>query len=596
MYHLVTVQPLSPDQVDRLAELWCKAIYPELDAPDEAASLQEEIRKLERHRADRGDDRLVDTPLLVAIVAIVHYNNHELPEKRAVLYDQCISALLAEKYKAPSEAGNRLAILGGSETEKRNTLALLAYRMMSAGRDAGRIVSESQLVDWLQPYFVRRYTEAKSEAQLAEFLDSMAGRASLLDERDRYYQFIHLTFQEYLAASYLNDTVRVLDEIIDFLAAENRLAESWWRETILLTAGYMALRSPDPALAFLQKLATLPANGELALAATELAGAGFLDQESLDESTSRLIADRLVSLLADSDLRAPNQLRGLAGVALGRLGDPRPDVACSVPDMVTISGGPFRMGSDKAKDSPYYDDLAYDDEVPNHEIVLPDYRIGRYPVTVAQYRVFVDEAKGYDHETFWTPTGWGWRQANKITQPRLWDDPQWTVDNHPVVSVSWHEAVAYCAWLRAETGRPFRLPDEAMWEKAARGTDARRWPWGSTWAATRLNAEGTIGRTSAVGIFPAGQSPYHICDAAGNVLEWCSGPGYRSGATYTNGFVRRAYAEDLALDADTRAVRGGSWLNNNQHTRAAFRDYDLPYDRDYGVGFRVAEYLSDPES
>jgi formylglycine-generating enzyme required for sulfatase activity len=83
----------------------------------------------------------------------------------------------------------------------------------------------------------------------------------------------------------------------------------------------------------------------------------------------------------------------------------------------------------------------------------------------------------------------------------------WNVDNHPVVGVTWYEAVAYCAWLtETNPGRFFRLPDEAMWEKAARGTDGRRWPWGDTWDATRLNAEQTIGRTSAVGIFPAGSA------------------------------------------------------------------------------------------
>ena len=165
--------------------------------------------------------------------------------------------------------------------------------------------------------------------------------------------------------------------------------------------------------------------------------------------------------------------------------------------------------------------------------------------------------------------------------------------NHPVVGVSWYEAVAYCAWLTATNpGHFFRLPDEAMWEKAARGTDGRRWPWGDTWDATRLNADQTIGRTSAVGIFPAGRSPYDIYDCAGNVLEWCSGPGIGE-TPYP--FWQRSYEEDLKLTPTYRALRGGSWDNLAQLTRAAYRYLNLPYDWNHYVGFRVAELLSDPD-
>ena len=143
-----------------------------------------------------------------------------------------------------------------------------------------------------------------------------------------------------------------------------------------------------------------------------------------------------------------------------------------------------------------------------------------------------------------------------------------------------------------------------MWEKAARGTDGRRWPWGDTWDATRLNAEQTIGRTSAVGIFPAGSRKVndkgeHIYDCAGNVWEWCSGPGYRSGANYPlkpATYDEKSYLQEVTSSVDTRALRGGSWYYVVQYTRAACRGDDNPYNRDYNVGFRVAELLSDPES
>ena len=94
-------------------------------------------------------------------------------------------------------------------------------------------------------------------------------------------------------------------------------------------------------------------------------------------------------------------------------------------------------------------------------------------------------------------------------------------------------------------------------------------------------------------ISPAGKSPYGVYDCAGNVLEWCSGPGYRSGADYP--LTLRSYAEDLKLSADTRALRGGSWGGNVQNTRAAFRNDLNPDRRLDNVGFRVAELLSDPD-
>jgi formylglycine-generating enzyme required for sulfatase activity len=109
--------------------------------------------------------------------------------------------------------------------------------------------------------------------------------------------------------------------------------------------------------------------------------------------------------------------------------------------MIDIPAGPFSMGSDKQED-----DLAYDDEMVEgkaHQVTLPRYRIGRYPVTVAQYRRFW-EADGYENKDYWTAAGWDWRRKNNVSQPELWDDPRWTVDNHPVVGVSWYEAVAYC--------------------------------------------------------------------------------------------------------------------------------------------------------
>ena len=261
------------------------------------------------------------------------------------------------------------------------------------------------------------------------------------------------------------------------------------------------------------------------------------------------------------------------GTALGRIGDPRfhdEHVWCLPKDpllgFVEIPAGPFTMGSDKARDSD-----AYDDEMPQHPVTLPAYYLARWPVTVAQFRAFVEDAK-------FAPADPDCLQG---------------VANHPVVDVSWHEALAYCRWLteklRAsdETPEPLAtllrkggdgrgpwqvtLPSEAEWEKAARGTDGRIYPWGNDPDPNRANYGDTgIGGTSAVGCFPGGASPaYGVEELSGNVWEWTRslwGKGIRDGYPYKPGASR----ENLDAPGDVhRVVRGGAFGVDRRSVRAA---------------------------
>jgi formylglycine-generating enzyme required for sulfatase activity len=620
-YRLATVQPMTSEQVGVLAGRWCDAAYGPDERLHQKQSLRDEIEQLEALRAERGQPRLVDTPLLVTIVAIVHDNLNTLPQERAELYEECVKALLSEGYKELSEEQLALVGQGGKFNEKRNVLAQLAFEMMgttdrrqSKEERARTTVQERQLLSWIRPLVVKLRGEERADGWLADFIDSMRERGSLLDERDGEYRFTHLTFQEFLAATYLGDTIGEADDIVSRLVHNGRVADSWWRETVLLTAGYIAWRSPDRALRLLTRLASVaaPAEGDVenAFSAAELAGVAFLEIGSHDEATCRTIASRLDTLLTNGRFTATNPLRGRAGLALGRLGDPRPDVSCPVPATVLIPSGPFVMGSMKGSGAGE-DPLAFGNEEPRHEVKeMPEYRIGKYPVTVAQFRRFIeyvdgDGRQGYEVERYWTAAGRDWLKQSGQRAPVYWDDPTWNVDNHPVIGVSWYEAVAYCAWLtETNPGRFFRLPDEAMWEKAARGTDGRHWPWGNTWDAANLNAERTIGRTSAVGIFPAGSRKVNdkgerIYDCAGNVWEWCSGPGYSSGANYPlkpATYDEKSYLQEVTSAVNTRALRGGSWYGVDQNSRAAYRNNYVPHHWNDAVGFRVVELLSNPAS
>ena len=526
------VQSMSAKQVDELVALWCGAAFPRLQAPKASADLSREIRELEKKRHRRGDLPLADTPLMVTIIAIVFYNYEHLPDQRASLYKRCIRVLLIEKHHPTGKGKTARVTKGGTEEDKLELLSLLAYNMMAAGEKAGRLVEEKDVRSWLLPLIADRQREGVPEEHLRSFLRAMVDHAGLLDERPRTttrgrsYEFVHLSFQEYLCAGHLagNPPGRVAASLLD----GDFLAQTWWRETILLMPGYLAaVENRSAALALVRELGDVPRRDATALAAAELAGSAYLELNFDDRPTYDSVAKRLKDLLVDEELTAPNPLRGLAGVALGRLGDPREDVSAPVPVTVLIPQGKFIMGSERREGQPGYDVLSkWEDEATpqgtRFELELPDYLIGKYPVTVAQFRRFIED-RGYERQAYWTPEGWARREQENWTAPRLWDDPMWTVDNHPVVGVSWYEAVAYCNWLTATNpGRRFRLPDEAMWEKAARGTDGRRWPWGNDWDAAKLNAEGTIGRTSAVGIFPAGSRQVNdkgerIYDCAGNV-------------------------------------------------------------------------------
>jgi formylglycine-generating enzyme required for sulfatase activity len=205
-----------------------------------------------------------------------------------------------------------------------------------------------------------------------------------------------------------------------------------------------------------------------------------------------------------------------------------------------------------------------------HEVTLPGYWIGRYPVTVAQFRDFVEES-GYD------------ASENSLNDP----------DDHPVRYVTWQDALAYCRWLGERTGLPVTLPSEAEWEKAARGTDGRIYPWGDEPPTADLcNFADNVGNTSPVGNYsPTGDSPYGCADMAGNVWEWTRSlwrggwPEPDFGYPYDSEDGR----EDLeAGDAVPRVIRGGAFYSTEHDVRCASRhDGGYPVDRGWDLGFRV---------
>jgi len=241
---------------------------------------------------------------------------------------------------------------------------------------------------------------------------------------------------------------------------------------------------------------------------------------------------------------------------------------------VTIPAGPFRMGTDIFR--------ADDQDKPAHQVIVAAYRMDKYPVTHAQYARFVAQ-NGHRPPSAW-PKG-------RIPREEILN---------PVTLVSWYDARSYCAWA----GK--RLPTEAEWEKAARGGDGRRWPWGNDMDASRLNTYYNVGHASRVTGHPQGVSPYGVMDMAGNVYEWTAndfGPYTGSHAAVDLFKVkvprvlsaedRSKKAVDLVINEilKYKVLRGGSWNSDPFSTTTYHRNYESPNKASDFIGFRCVAGL-----
>jgi formylglycine-generating enzyme required for sulfatase activity len=244
------------------------------------------------------------------------------------------------------------------------------------------------------------------------------------------------------------------------------------------------------------------------------------------------------------------------------LGDPRLDALR--PALLLVPAGPFAMGMREEEVPAVAREFDIPEDwlrkaCPRHEAALGAFEIGRFPVTNGEWAVFA-ERSGYGE----APAGF---RAGRPRSGR---------ENHPVWGVSFEGVLAYCAWLSRETGRRYRLPTEAEWEKAARGADGRAYPWGDVFDPRCANTrEAGIDDTSPVGVFPAGASPCGALDLAGNVEEYTAS-------------LYALYDGSPATDSDEgsyRVTRGGCFVKDGDLARCD-RRHGTPFAGP--IGFRLA--------
>jgi len=324
---------------------------------------------------------------------------------------------------------------------------------------------------------------------------------------------------------------------------------------------------------FIQALCSIKGDMVARLAAAELAATGLNDLPAPEPALLQLARQRLANLWQAPDFSAaPAKVRLAAGNALAVLGDDRDFGA-----WVEIPAGSFLMGDDRDSDAK-----------PRHEVALAAFCIGKYPVTVGQWKRFVVANPDYRYD----------------------QDSLQGLDNHPAHDVTWHDARAYCAWVTQEWRRvgkigareEVRLPTEAEWEKAASWDpegkgQKREYPWGNDWDATKCNTrESGFGTTSPVGMYPEGASPYGCLDMAGNVWEWTNslyglwnnkeskiGRYFSYPYNESDGRERIEVSDIEAI----RVLRGGAFYNNQLSARCAYRIVRNPNDMYDDYGFRV---------
>ncbi len=580
------VQPLERDEIALLVEKWCEQLYPN-EVADKTDELMRAIDDLNARRVEQNQERLISTPLMTTMVVSVSFGEKKLPNERAKLYEAAVTVILEAQYLREEDidtdsAEKELVEWGGTVDEQREWLMHLALEMHRGG-DAGAAVEEERVREILRGVV--------TPDKLNKFILAVRDRGSLFEERAELFQFVHLTFQEFLAARRLT---KQREKAWTELAP--RLTDSWWREALLLLYGFARVDWPEYAEQYLEWLSTQPRESPRYLAGLELAGAAILELEIPNPELQKRHAKILTDALENRNTVATGILRANAGNVLARLGDKRDGVGLNdigLPDLLfcEIPPGDFIMGDT-------LDDWGGKKEILYTKLDKP-YYITRYPITNAQFDAFLNADDGFKNPAWWKGLARTDNQSFPLKEGGVFDLP-----NHPVVNVTWYQAVAFCNWVNEKFQvagsryqvwsdgniesivRPpsfvVRLPSEAEWEKAARTTDGRKYPWGPDITTEHANYDDTgLGATSAVGCFPKGENPYGVLDMSGNVWEWCATKWVEN---YSNYFQQ----EDNALEGDSRRVlRGGAFRNIVGDVRCAARVNVNPYFLGWLQGFRV---------
>lgn len=649
----VQLAPLDQEAIEKFIRAWYRAQhdagrYGESQATDKSVKLIENLQRLPQ--------KLKQNPMMLTTIAIVDQNNVGLPKERVKLYRQAVEVLLIrwqrEKDLEKSLLPPEIRSLLDEESQLMEMLVVLAYQAHQVSRES----QESADLDRDEILRILNDDAFLGSYALGEaFLSYVDHRAGILvgrggsQTKPQVYSFPHRVFQEYLAGCYLIGHGDPQSECWErakegeywSLAIQLGVEDLFYNQPrnmrnrrALLQLAYSMCNHDPRYLHELPRIVLWSAN------IAEIVPQEWFEKDNLPgENSGTVYLQRLRQQLPEllhSNLLPSERLE--AGRHLARLGDPREAITTlHKMEFCYVPGGPFYMGS-KEKE-------AYDNEKPRHlnKSVNAGFWIGRYPLSNSQFSCFVGDG-GYNDPQWWVEAKeaglWsedgfvgGWYEFDEkdllkfiheeVARKQPFDSGEpFMFPNHPVVGISWYEALAYCRWvtlllrekgLLAE-GEEIRLPSEAEWEKAARGglkiasssliraadqmkaqipevqliknvSSKRRYPWGEQEPTNEhLNCNYDAGVTSAAGCFPQGKSPCGCEELSGTVWEWTR-------SKWRGNYNAAADNEIDASGAD-RVIRGGSWAGNARSCRVSYRGRVDPAFRDYDLGFRLLRTIS----
>jgi len=635
----VRIEPLSDEQVRRFVERYCPEHgdqlwhnlegSPQLELLRSPYYLKLLVAQTTEGEIPQGRAALFTGFVRQALRRELHADNPLFRPDDLLTQRDRQRITLARRWKTPWELPSRGILF--------DKLSILAYEMQAQRSENEAAQVRIAYDDALDILDHERDEDILKAGDALGVLEEDLGRDEAL--------YVHQLLQEYFAARRLAiapkpSLVKVewradrispgLEETLAQIADSDPLPlprRTGWEETTMLAAAMV-----DDPNAFLAELKHV----NLQLAGRCAAQPDVAIAEDLESNLQGALIARTEDTQAD--LRA----RIVAGLALGELGDPRlerhqgPDGAYLRPPLIEISGGSYKIGSDEGH---------FEGEGPVHVVELKPFSIAKYPVTNAEWALFM-KVGGYEEERWWvteenrawrrgesTAEGpkrqWhedrrslqksfdqirGWQQQGRITskqaddwetiaqmnddafealldewypsgrqtQPAFWNDDAFNNHVQPVVGISWYEARAYCVWLSAQSGERYRLPSEGEWEAAARGRKGRRYAYGDEFDPACGNTfETHIRRTTPIGVFPGGETPDGLVDMTGNTWDWTSSLYKSYPYEATDG------REDPLTGDGRRVVRGGSWNSNLVVARASARSGNDPSGRDDDVGFRL---------
>ncbi|MEI8308722.1 MAG: SUMF1/EgtB/PvdO family nonheme iron enzyme [Chloroflexales bacterium] len=618
------IAPFALGQVRFFVAAWytqtCAAHGAKFPPADGAAKTDDLLQAIP---AKPGLRTICASPLLLTMVVLLHYNQKQLPDERAEVYEELVGLLLDRwEWVRSSDRehvklvpfGERLGLPQLRASDLRAALNQIAYEAHRCTQDGRGVIAEALIYQLLDPRFRTvinptrpdQVRKAAVTEKIETFLELLVRESGLVQpDGDGSYVLPHLTFEEYLAACYLAEQEDVELAYACWVAGGDR-----WREPLLLLMGCLRLDKKhrlaeqwidalldDSSGTEEKTLAQIQRDAVLAAACyAELGGRRYMQGRwpirKVDALEGRIRA-ALLPVLEQPDPETALALRVEAGAALGVLGDPRPPVEL---DQWRRELGRRDVVFDAAGDHYWryvrpatYQIGGWEEGEECADLEIAAFWVARFPLTVAQYAPFVAEGYGAGAERWWLPESWNWKQENKRMAPLFWNRTEYKGPNQPVIGVTWHEATAFCAWLTAQiantlpAGHVVRLPTEAEWEAAA-AYDAqmqrRKYPWGDTDPTPEraIYDESKLGRPAPVGCCPAGVAACGALDLAGNVWELTASE-YR---VYPDG----SHQPQKDFTNGRTAWRGGSWYEIRTNVRCGarlgnFLDFVLAY------GFRV---------